>query len=601
MTTLAELLELAQDLNALDDDALHTLMADLTQAGEDLAEAGVTDQTLADLSAAADAAEAIRAELDARDTAADERATAAADAIRRLRGEASDPDPEPEAEPEADADDEPEEPEATTTEVADPPAPEVVAEAEPTPVPIAAAAAPAPVVSRVAARRPTSRAQERPAFTPRPIREWGLVAAANAPGLTAGAPIRDARQLAEAFLGAWEASRGWTGSQVKVPLARIGRTDGRAFPAERFLTFDPIDNQRKLNATLSEDAVTAYWRGPDGQAAQLAARREGRTAAGGICAPLEVRYDIPGSGSTARPFRDQALTRYGVDRGGVRTIPPPVITDFDGGVDVWTEANDVSPSDPATKPCLTMTCPDDDETVVDAITRCLQVGNFRARYFPEQVEEWMSKLAVAAARLAEETLIGTVGAGSTQVSVGTTLGTTRTVLAGLDRLIAGMRYRHRLDRQFPLTFVYPEWLFDNVRSDLARQMPVGTLDETLAVADAEIEAFLASRNLRTVAIKDGESGQGFAAQPDGHALPWPSTVVTYLYPSGSWLFLDGGSLDVGMFRDSTLVAANNYRFFAETFEAAHFHGIESQRVTFDICPDGSASALVDIDPCTTGS
>jgi hypothetical protein len=60
-------------------------------------------------------------------------------------------------------------------------------------------------------------------------------------------------------------------------------------------------------------------------------------------------------------------------------------------------------------------------------------------------------------------------------------------------------------------------------------------------------------------------------------------------------------LDLGIVRDSTLNSTNDVQVFAETFEGAHFHGPESWTITFDTCPDGSTSAAVDIDPCTSGS
>ncbi len=54
-------------------------------------------------------------------------------------------------------------------------------------------------------------------------------------------------------------------------------------------------------------------------------------------------------------------------------------------------------------------------------------------------------------------------------------------------------------------------------------------------------------------------------------------------------------------RYSTLNATNDYQVFAETFEAACFVGVESYRISMDLCPDGTASGLADVDPCSTGS
>ncbi len=93
----------------------------------------------------------------------------------------------------------------------------------------------------------------------------------------------------------------------------------------------------------------------------------------------------------------------------------------------------------------------------------------------------------------------------------------------------------------------------------------------------------------------------FGSQGDGPLLGWPSVCRTLLYPEGSWLFLDGGTLDLGIVRDSTLNATNDYQVFAETFEAAALIGVESLALTMDLCPSGEASVLATIAPCAYGS
>jgi len=62
------------------------------------------------------------------------------------------------------------------------------------------------------------------------------------------------------------------------------------------------------------------------------------------------------------------------------------------------------------------------------------------------------------------------------------------------------------------------------------------------------------------------------------------------------LFLDGGTLDLGIIRDSTLVGTNDYKMFIETFEGVAKVGIESLAITSTISINGVAAALRD----TTG-
>jgi hypothetical protein len=58
------------------------------------------------------------------------------------------------------------------------------------------------------------------------------------------------------------------------------------------------------------------------------------------------------------------------------------------------------------------------------------------------------------------------------------------------------------------------------------------------------------------------------------------------------LFLDGGTLDLGIIRDSTLVGTNDYKMFIETFESVAKVGIESLKVTSTFTVKGTAAALV---------
>jgi hypothetical protein len=59
------------------------------------------------------------------------------------------------------------------------------------------------------------------------------------------------------------------------------------------------------------------------------------------------------------------------------------------------------------------------------------------------------------------------------------------------------------------------------------------------------------------------------------------------------LFLDGGTLDLGVIRDSTLVGTNDYKMFVETFENVALVGVESLQVTSTINVNGVAAALRD--------
>jgi hypothetical protein len=142
----------------------------------------------------------------------------------------------------------------------------------------------------------------------------------------------------------------------------------------------------------------------------------------------------------------------------------------------------------------------------------------------------------------------------------------------------------------PLRLIAPYWLKDAMVADLTISAPG---DSTLN-ATAEIEGYIAARNVNVTWSHDlNVSG----AQSGSAAMnEFSDTFTWYLFAEGTFLFLDGGTLDVGIIRDSTLVGTNDYKMFIETFEGVAKVGVESLVVTSTISVNGVAAALRD----TTG-
>lgn len=596
MERLQEILAILADqeqLRALTDDELAALDEELVALSEELAQ-DLNDENLAAIQQIADATDQVRAEAERRETAAAELEAQAAEALARIRGQQDDGAGEGDGEggdgDGGEAGDDDGAGDGTGDDGAGDGAGDGEGDGAGTgePASIAAGGTPTarPRLSRVAARRPAAMTpQTGPTGPVLPVEQWGLVASANVGDMRPGEPLDDLEKLAKAFATALDSTRGYKhGPPVKVPVARAGGEASEQYPAERFLDGNTRANASKIARVTDPQPIMA---------------------AGGICAPINVSYDLPIVGDDDRPVRDDALARFGADRGGVSTIPPPSLANLDNAIGIWTHANDArvgGPNAPATKPCLTITCPEEDETLVDAITLCLRTGNFRARYFPEQIAAWMNLAAVNHARVAETKLLQKIGDDSVQVDGGATvLGATRDALAILDRSVASLRSVYRITSAMPLRFIAPFWLLAMIRTDLAREMP-GSTDERLAMADAEIEAFFRARGVNVTWTWDGEAGQVFDVQADGVLAGWPATVVTYLFAEGAWLFLDGGSLDLGIVRDSTLNSVNDMQMFSETFEQAHYHSaIPSWRLSMTLCPSGATSGTVDVDCGLGGS
>jgi hypothetical protein len=179
-------------------------------------------------------------------------------------------------------------------------------------------------------------------------------------------------------------------------------------------------------------------------------------------------------------------------------------------------------------------------------------------------------------------------------------------------VISYYRNRHRLDSTVPLRTILPQWLINMLATDAARMMNTsGDLSGLFGISQAAIEAWFRTRNVGVTWHLDGLAAT--ASPVDGVAVPaqfyntlsagqavpgWPNAVDSILYREGDWLFLDGGTLDIGLVRDSQLNLRNRYQTFMETFEGVAFQGLESLRVVLPLVPNGASSGTI-APPTTT--
>lgn len=404
-----------------------------------------------------------------------------------------------------------------------------------------------------------------------------ITAGADIPGVSAGSPLGGMSDIAKAMADRMHQMRRTSGGDGEQHTVA---TLVASFPEERTLkSTDPEGNTEKVKAAVSPTAITA---------------------AGGICAPVNVRYDLYDiGGSVARPVRD-ALAPFNADRGGIRFVTPPVLGDLAGAVSLWTLQDDIDAAtagapDPV-KPCIRVNCGDEVTVYTDAIPLCLTFGNLNARAYPELVARHNELALVQHARFAETRLLTRIGTLSTDVTAARQLGAVIDFLVTVDRAQAAYRSRHRLESNSPLRVVAPAWVMELMRADLAKRMPGDGMEANLAVADAQINAFFRSRNINVTWTLDGEAGQVFGAQAAGALLDFPDNVVWYMFAEGTFLFLDGGTLDLGLVRDSTLNGTNDYKMFVETFEGVAKVGIESLRITSRLEPTGQVAGTVDTTP-----
>lgn len=430
----------------------------------------------------------------------------------------------------------------------------------------------------------------------------------------------------------------FAGAMTTVFSPRGAAGDGRHDVA-RFTYEYPEDRVLRAGATWAEN-TRKIEAGQDPQAI---------VAAGGYCAPLEIIYDINVIGVTNRPIMS-ALNRFQVERGGIQYRPPfdalsstvlGMTNDMGstastnahtGGLGIWTATDDTADTTQTAnqKGCAVVTCPGLEAASVYSTYLCLEFPNFTSRFDPEWADATMQAALIAAARFQENQLLTRLLNGSTDVTqtgdagsklllgpgasfvqpgsgAGANVSSARDLLVTLDRAVAYFRNRHRLDSLGPLTYILPLWVKDLIRADLTRGAFPYDL-EALAIADAQIEAWFTARGVTPVFHLDGldQTQVGGSAGPTISAQWYPNTaaagaivpefpdmVDSLLFATGDWLYLDGGVLDLGLVRDSTLNARNRYRTFTESFEGVAFRGIETLRLgIYTGVPTGAAVGTI---------
>jgi hypothetical protein len=565
MESLNEILGESQDVTELTDDALAVAEESLLALFDDIRAGKIEDVSTDDterLRAIASAVQSVRDEASGRILAAEERAKEVAEIealVRPITEEVVDEAPVAEAVEEEKV---PVEVAAVEAEA------ELVAEAE-TEVEAEPILAAAPSLADLSALRPSSAA---PVVTsPRQDTIRSLVDGSEL----------NVRQFAELLISRREDFGSFSGQGSE--RIRLGR-QSLNMPSDRTLSRNDstVNNTEKIEAVVAGAMSPSAW-------------NQALVASGGFCAPTETSYTLEQLSGAQRPVRD-ALPRFVADRGGIRFVTPPNLADVlvdqaGGAVGAWDNATDISPGE-SIKSTQVVACGETVEALTQAIYRSLQFGNFTSRAFPEYVETWVKNASAAHSRFAETQLLDSIDADSVAVTTTQVLGTTRDLLPYVAQLAAGERNRQRLASDARLRVMLPAWVVQSIQSDIIRQGNI----ELKVIGESDIRSYFSALNINVSFYEDTRSGAGqqFAAQGAGADLRnFPATVEWFLFHEGAHVFLDGGVLDLGLVRDSTLNETNDYRLFVETFEATAFRGLFSYRVRSAICADGSAAAPVD--------
>jgi len=367
----------------------------------------------------------------------------------------------------------------------------------------------------------------------------------------------------------------------------------------------PTDRILSLNADVNDDRVRSL----------LAAHGtpEAIVAAGGLCAPITNLYEVATIGTADRPVRD-SFPSMGADRGGVSLRGPVLPGDMAGAVGDWTLTNDIDAStagapDP-TKAYAVAVCSSFTDYFVEATTQIVEFNNVTTMYDPEQTAAVIDATDIAFAIKAENKLITKLNGFLTPVTTPKVVGAIPDILAGFDRTLAWWKTRRRLSDSQRFHVIGPRWARDLMRADLVRALMFkGTAGDPYALADSIIDGWFAARNLRVTWHLDGRStaqsattgvpaiaAQAYAggSLTAAAAVPeFPDTIEWQVMLEGDVLLLDGGMINLGTVRDSTLNSTNKYRTFREEFFGLAWRGADGLQLVQTVDPTGIYAGWID--------
>jgi len=491
-----------QDITKASDDELATVETVLLAEFDKMIDDGSSD--VAVLTEIAEAVEAVRGEIANRAQAAEEAAQAVSLLAERLR-----PVAETNGDPEDDSDEEAEvAPEATeeTTE-SEASAPAETEERELVTASADKSTPKAPSASAVARRSATPEA-------PKPSAEVVITAAADIPGYSGGTTI-DKMGIAKAMHAK---ARTLSNGSGFVPVASIH-----------------IPNENKLGADLSYN-IDVLDRVTDPAQSLTAA---------GWCAPSNNLYTLFGI-DAADGLID--LPTVQITRGGLNAPNFIGFPEADEALWSWTEEDQDDPE--ATKPCLYIPCPSFTDYRLEAAGLCLTNGNLTDRAFPELTSRFVALTINSHLHAVSANIIGKIVNSATAVSVAAVDSSAGgTILNAIDLQVADYRSQYRMSVNSVLEAVFPLWTKELIRADFAMRNAAGYSN----VTDADIDAHFAVRKIRAQFVHDYQPM--YSSSP---RLSFPASLQFLLYPAGGYVRGDGGTIDLGVVRDSVLNATNDY-------------------------------------------
>jgi hypothetical protein len=422
------------------------------------------------------------------------------------------------------------------------PEPEATEESEPVEEPIQASR---PSAAEVAKRRPFA-AEPKVEEKPR-----ALVAAALDDEDKIGTRFIDQLALAAAMKKAWDRTPSGMVDVARIPIENRYNLDG-----------DEVDNWNTVNKVA--------------RGSQEARNNDVGLIAALGCAPSEPIYEFFNLSDRGAGLVDLPSVTA---RRGSRTYPPLVgYTNISGQAGIGTQY-----AAGVTKSCYTVACGTTRPFEVLANYVCLTFQNEMQFFYPEMIAQYQGLALVAYEHVVNQRLIeGMRDAAITSEhhDLDTGGGTTTALIRSILRVRSYYIQRHKMAENSVLDVVMPFWFAAAYGADvIARQSTDMGTSVNVGLMRIQNELRQAGVNAQFVYDWQTDSAAGF--EDFGSYL---------IYAPGTFVQIDGPTLDLGVVRDSTLNAANDFQVFYEGWtglaevgtEALYIQGVET-------CPSGQAA------------
>lgn len=325
------------------------------------------------------------------------------------------------------------------------------------------------------------------------------------------------------------------------------------------------------------------------------------TAAACFCGPFETKKDITCIGLDDRPV--QGLFRTVPVTGPFNYIRELSTGDVAAGVNIWTcdDQEDVVSATPSTwKPCVDLTCQTPVQVDPYAIVACGLVATFQELSHPELVDDFVCKLGIQYARLAEQALLDEIRATSTHLTYGPATG--HGLLWQLEKVLAHLAGLSSYGQRI-------KW------SNYAIILPPGLIE--VLIVDEHLRGFSQGitregvlARLRSIGVGqivealdvDSLADDAYAAAAatfinPGTTVPFDQCDAIgdwtiYVVPVSSYTVGLSTMVEAGWTRDSSLIRQNLVQYFTEGLEFLEkVNEVPSYTLTLTGAGNGISSAL----------